>query len=155
MSLMTIAKLDELAEKHRSIPAPIVSEVQTKVKITARDARHEILGAIKIIARMCGMDMTQDVHPTELLVRRIDELEIEAQQREIEIKELRKALSAVGTVLEVHDDPFELRPASKWSKAELGQWIINAGESIKWVMQRAENALDPKHAVPIAADPEV
>jgi hypothetical protein len=154
MSLMTIAELDKLEQRHSYIiPAP-VQPAPKRPPITKRDAQHEILGAIKIIARMNGMDMTKDVHPTELLVSRIDELEAQADQLHKENEALRKALAAVGTVLEVHDDPFELKPSSKWSKAEMGNLIIGMCESIKWVMQRAENALDPQHAVPIVPDPE-
>jgi hypothetical protein len=151
---MTIAELDTLAQRHASSITPAPTPQPTRIQVTARDARHQILGGIKIIARICGVDMTQDIHPTEMLVQRIDSLEDLVKAQQAEIAEYRKALCAVGTVLEVHDDPFELRPSSKWSKAELGQWIISAGESIKWVMQRAENALDPAHAVPIAKDPD-
>lgn len=152
MSLMTINKLEELAQRHALVTTS--APVPGRVQITARDARHQILGGIKIIARICGVDMTQDIHPTEMLVQSIDKLEDLVRAQQAEIDGYRKALKAVGTVLENHDDPFQLKPSSKWSKAELGSWIINAGESIQWVMQRAENALDPHHIVPIAADPE-
>jgi hypothetical protein len=155
MSLMTIDRLEQLAQSHPIVStAPPVEAAPKRVTVTARDARHQILGGIKIIARICGIDMTQDISPAEMLVQRIEQLEAIRQQQMDEIAELRKALSTVGTVLEVHSDPFELRPSSKWTKTELAQWIINADESRKWVMQRAENALDPKHIVPIAADPE-
>ena len=124
-----------------------------------------VLGAIKIIARMSGMDMTQDVHPTELLVQRIDELEQQAQQREAEIKALkaekleavnghRKALRNIAAVLETYGDPFDAKPFSKWKNDEKGRWMLAVAESIKWAVQRADNVLDPVNAVPIAADPE-
>lgn len=166
--LITLAELEVLEAKHTSALAPVPPAPMERPKVTARDARHQILGGIKIIARICGVDMTQDIRPAEMLVQRIDELEEEAAKREAYIKQLiaeheaekshyRKALSAVSKVLDLYGgDPFEMKPISKWGKADLGKWMIAAGESIKWVMQRAENALDPDpdHVVPIAPDPE-
>jgi len=155
MSQITIADLDRLAAQHSTAIIPIEPAPRpTAPPITKRDTRQRILGAMKIMNFLCGGDMREEIDSTDFLVRRIDVLEAQHQQLQAEIAEYRKALAAVGTVLEIHDNPFELKPSSKWSKAELGQWILNAGESIQWVMQRAENALDPRHAVPIAADPE-
>lgn len=154
MSLMTIAELDTLAQRHASSITPAPAQSPTPIQVTARDARHQILGGIKIIARICGVDMTQDIHPTEMLVQRIDQLEELAKLQHAEIAEYRKALKAIGTVLDGHEDPFEVKPPSKWKKVEADKWMLAAGESIKWSMQRAENALDPKQAVPIAPDPE-
>lgn len=158
-----IADLEVLEATQKSIiPAPVME----RPRVTAHDARHQILGGIKIIARICGIDMTQDIYPAEMLVQRIDQLETEAAAREAYIRQLkaeqeaekshyRKALTAVGKVLDLYSgDPFELKPISKWDKASLGKWMIAAAESISWVMQRAENALDPDHAVPIIKDPE-
>jgi len=163
VSLMTIAELDQLEKRQQTIVA--TAPIPQPVKVTARDARHQVLGAIKIIARMSGMDMTQDVHPTELLVQRIDELEQQAQQREAEIKALkaekldavnghRKALRNIAAVLETYGDPFDAKPFSKWKNDEKGRWMLAVAESIKWAVQRADNVLDPVNAVPIAADPE-
>lgn len=143
-------------------------------RVTKRDAQHEILGAIKIIARLNGMSMVEQVHPTELLVRRIDQLEDEAAQREkdfhaltekyeaekasyqnankAEIAGYRKALRNIAVVLALYSDPFELKPFSKWKNDEKGKWIMAAGESVKWAVQRADNQLDPTNAVVIAAD---
>jgi hypothetical protein len=163
MSLMTIAELEQLEKRQHSIVA--TAPITQPVKVTARDARHQVLGAIKIIARMAGMDMTKDVHPTELLVQRIDELEAQAQAREAEItalkaekaaavKEHQKALRNIAAVLETYSDPFDVKPFSKWKNDEKGKWMLAVAESIKWAVQRADNQLDPVNAVPIAADPE-
>lgn len=143
MTLMTLAELEALTTRHIPPPPP---------PMTARDGRHQILGAIKIIARMSGMSMVTDVAPVELLVRRIDELEAEAQRREAEIQQYREALAAVGIALEAHSDPFEAKVASKWAKSDLVNWIQGVCQSITWVMTRAENALDPEHAQPVSRE---
>lgn len=148
---ITLQQLDALAEKHLSLP-PAPPEPKP---ITRRDARQQVLGAIKIIARMSGMSMVTDVHPTELLVQRIDELEAQSAAKDAHIARLEKALANASAVLELYaDDPFELKPISKWNKGELGKWMLAAMESIKWVVTRAENELDQAHAVPLIAGPK-
>lgn len=151
---ITIADLEVLEAQHSSAIMPIEPVNDALPPLTKRDVRQRLIASQKIMNWLCGGDMRDEINSTDFLVRRIDVLEAQHNQLQRENAELRKALSAVGTVLEVHDDPFALKPPSKWSKAELGNLIINVGESIKWVMQRAENALDPAHAVPIVADPE-
>lgn len=157
-------------------PPPPVMQEYRQPKVTARDARHQVLGAMKLIARMSGMDMTRDVHPTELLVERIDQLEEEMQalrrshEAELQklraahdaekdtyrnqIRELTRALRNVSIVLDNHYDPFELKPPSKWNKPDMGKWMMGVTESIKWAVQRIDNLLDPATAKPIAPDPE-
>lgn len=163
-----LADLDVLESSPTTItiaPAP--------PRVTRRDARHEILGAIKIIARMSGMSMIEDVHPTELLVRRIDQLEAEAAEREAQIvamkesfelekshyrnqiADCKKALRNISVVLDGHVDPFEVKPYKKWNKEDLGAWIMAVVGSMNWARQRADNLLDPVNAQPIAPDPEV
>jgi len=143
-------------------------------RVTKRDAQHEILGAIKIIARLNGMSMVEQVHPTELLVRRIDQLEDEAAQREKdfhaltekyeaekasyrqsmvgEIAGYKKALRNIAVVIDLYSNPFDALPFSKWKNEAKGKWMMAAAESIKWAVQRADNQLDPVNAVPIAPD---
>lgn len=175
---MTIADLENLEKRQQTIVA--TGPIPQPVKVTARDARHQVLGAIKIIARMSGMDMTRDVHPTELLVQRIDELERQAEEREAahqreieaiqnaktqEIDALttkhtnqttayKKALRNIAVVIQDYADPFDAKPFSKWKNNEKGAWMLAVAESVSWAVQRADNVLDPVNAVPIAADPE-
>ncbi len=147
---LTMAQLDALAEKHLTLPPPPEPK-----PITRRDARQQVLGAIKIIARMSGMSMVTDVHPTELLVQRIDELEAQAAAKDAIIARQEKALANISAVLELYaSDPFELKPISKWNKGELGKWMIEAADSMTWAMTRAENELVPEHAVPLIAGPK-
>ena len=158
-------------------PPPASMQPYRQPQVTARDARHQILGAIKIIARMSGMDMTSEVHPTELLVERIDQLEAanealrQAHEAEVQklreahdaekdtyrnqIREMTRALRNVSIVLDNHYDPFEVKPPSKWTKPDMGKWMQGVTESIKWAVQRIDNLLDPATAKPIAPDPEV
>ncbi len=141
--MMTIAQLERMIA-----PAPLPL-------IKGDQARQQMLGAMKMIARLAGMQGNDDVYATELFVRRVDELErlIDAQRKEIE--EYRKALLAISAALEAHTDPFGLRPASKWTKTEMAAALLAAGETITWATQRADNLLDPDHAQPIAKDPEI
>ncbi len=168
----TTVRLSDLEVLESQTPAIAIAPALPRV--TGRDARHQILGGIKIIARICGMSMVEDIHPAELLVRRIDQLEDEAAEREKTIQALRqqleaeknhyrnanqaeiagyrKALRNIAAVIEPYSDPFDLKPFSKWKNDEKGKWILAAGESIKWAVQRAENQIDPTNAVVIAAD---
>lgn len=163
-----LADLDVMEVPNQMIVKP------TLPRVTKRDAQHEILGAIKIIARLNGMSMVEQVHPTELLVRRIDQLEDEAAQREKDIQALiekyeaekshyqqstvneiagyKKALRNIAAVLEDYSNPFDALPFSKWKNEAKGKWMLAVAESIKWAVQRADNQLDPVNAVPIAAD---
>lgn len=163
--MLTMQRLDELAAKYSPPAASAIEIVPQRVPVTARDARHQILGAIKIIARMSGEDMTRDVHPTELLVSRIDKLEatVDAQRAEIErlkvakqdeIAGYKKALRNIATALSVYRRPFEDKPFSKWNNTAKGQWMIAVGETVDWAVQRADNQLDPVNAVVIAPDTE-
>lgn len=139
---MTLAQLEKLLA-----PAP-------PPPITADRARHEILGAMKLMARLAGVAMHEDVYPTELFVRRVDELETAIAAQRQEIARLRKALTAISGALEAHTDPFGVRPPSKWTKTEMGTALLAAAETIVWATQRIDNELDPAHAQPIAPDPE-
>ncbi len=151
---LTIADLERLAVRQSALAVVATPPAPARAKVTRRDAEHEILGAVKLIARINGMDSTKLVHPVELLVERIDQLEDAQTQLQQQNADLRKALSAISMVLEGHEDPFEVKPPSKWKKIEADKWMLAAGESIKWALQRAENALAPSNAVPIASDPE-
>jgi hypothetical protein len=114
---------------------------------------------MRMINHFSGAQMHREIDTVEFLSTRVDELEAqikdERERFETEKASYRKALGAVSKVLDLYSgDPFELKPASKWSKTEMGKWMLAAAESINWVMQRAENELDHDHAVPIAKDPE-
>jgi hypothetical protein len=160
MSHITIQDLEVLIAE---APPPAAVEVYRVPKVTARDARHQVLGAIKIIARMSGMDMTRDVHPTELLVERIDNLEaeIDVLRKELEaakaakqdeIAGYKKALRNIAARLEIYRQPFENLPFSKWKNDAKGKWMLAVGETVDWAVQRADNQLDPVNAVVIAPD---
>jgi len=157
---LTIADLEVIEAQHRAltlIPPPVDAAPRPRAPLTKNQTVHQILGGIKIIARLNGIDMTQDIYPAEMLNQRIEQLEDQNEQLQQEISELRKALMVVGSVLEVHASsyPFEDKAPSRVKRIDLDQWVQATAESIKHVMQRAENALDPQHIVPIAADPEV
>lgn len=143
---MTMQTLEAL--EARLAPAPLP-------KIAANAARHQILGAMKLIARMADMPMQEEVYPTELFVRRVDQLEDENDALRREVAECHKALAAISAALEAHTDPFGVKPSSKWTKTEMAAALLAAGETITWATQRADNLLDPDHAQPIAKDPEV
>lgn len=164
---LTIADLEviEAKETRRSL-------VPQRQPLSKHDATQRVLGGIKLIKFFYGGAMNDDVDAVDYLTSLVDQLEAEKAeqakrfeaekaallaQHESEKRHYRKALAAVAKVLDLYSgDPFELKPISKWGKADLGKWMIAAGESIQWVMQRAENALDPNpdHVVPIAPDPE-
>lgn len=153
---VTLADLEVLEAPKTIAPVPPAPAERALPPISKRDLRQQFVGVIRMINHLTGGDMREQVDSLDFLVRRNDALEEQIRQLEAEKASYRKALSAVGTVLDLYSgDPFELKVMSKWNKAELGNWMIAAAESIKWVMQRAENALDPDHAVPIAKDPEV
>lgn len=160
MSHITIHDLEVLIAEP---PPPAAVELYRVPKVTARDARHQVLGAIKIIARMSGMDMTRDVHPTELLVERIDNLEAEIDvlrqelaaakvAKQDEIAGYKKALRNIAARLEIYRQPFENLPFSKWKSDAKGKWMLAVGETVDWAVQRADNQLDPMNAVVIAPD---
>lgn len=152
-----MADLEILEAQQSSImPASIPAAPREKrlPPMTKRDLRQQFLGVARMINHLSGGDMREQIDNLDFMVRHIDLLEEEKTQLERDNAELRKALSAICTVLEGHEDPFEVKPPSKWKKVEADKWMLAAGESIKWVMQRAENALEPVNAVPIAADPE-
>jgi hypothetical protein len=154
-------------------PTTAIVKAEPVVKpMTKRDTRQRIIGAMKMINWLCGGEMQSEVDSTDFLVRRIDALEEEAAEREKTIQALRqqledeknhyrnqvsqytKALRNISVVLDGHSDPFELKAPSKWTKPQMGQWMINAVESMKWAIQRVDNLLDPINAVKIADDPE-
>jgi hypothetical protein len=162
--MLTMQQLDKLAEKYTS-PAiqQAIEPAPKRVQITARDARHQILGGIKIIARICGIDMTQDIYPAEMLVQRIDQLEDIVQAQRVEIERLKgakadeiagykKALRNIAARLELYRQPFENKPFSKWKNEDKGKWMLAVGETVDWAVQRADNQLDPVNAVVIAPD---
>jgi hypothetical protein len=156
---LKLADLEVLEARDSGAMRAIEKAEQHYKPITQRDARQRMIGMMKMINHFSGGDMRQEIDTIDFLVQRIDVLEEEnaklREQFEAEKLHYRQALAAVGKVIDLYSgDPFELKPISKWSKADLGKWMIAAGESIKWVMQRAENALDPDHAVPIVKDPE-
>jgi hypothetical protein len=163
--MLTMQRLDELAERYTSPPAAqqAIEAAPVRVQITARDARHQILGGIKIIARICGIDMTQDIYPAEMLVQRIDQLEDMVQAQRVEIERLKganrdeiagykKALRNIAARLEIYRQPFENKPFSKWKNDDKGKWMLAVGETVDWAVQRADNQLDPVNAVTIAPD---
>lgn len=132
-----------------------------------RDAKQQLLGAMRIINHLSGGDMRQQIDTVEFLSLRVDELEaqIEAMQKQFEAEKAsyrqsmvgeiagyKKALRNIAAVLALYSDPFDLKPFSKWKNDEKGKWMLAAAESIKWAVQRADNQLDPVNAVPIAAD---
>lgn len=138
MSQLTISDLDTLHKRYTPPPRPLLTKEQ---------ATQQVFGAIKLIKYFYGGKMHDDVEAVDYLCSRVDTLEAENAA-------LRQALSAISAVLEIHTSPFEDKAPSKVSRLDVNKWIIAAAESIKWVMQRAENALDPKHIVDIAKDPE-
>jgi len=122
--------------------------------IDARTARAQVVGMQKWVVWMSGGEMRDDVAANEILVGRIDELEDALAVKDAYIERLTKALANVGAVLEDYtDDPFEAKPMPKWNKGELGKRILAMVDSIKWVVTRAENELDPRHAVPLLPGP--
>jgi hypothetical protein len=88
------------------------------------------------------------------LVEQKEAFEAEKLGYQKQVKDMRQVLRSIALVMDGQVDPFELKPASKWSKAELGKWIIAAVENMNWARQRVDNYIDPKNAVPIAPDPE-
>lgn len=139
---MTIQQLEALLA-----PAPPPS-------VTADQARQQVLGGMKMLARMAGMGAQEDVQVADLFVRRVHELEQTIARLEQEIGGYRRGLMAISAAVEAHTDPFGLKPASKWTKTELAAWTLAAGETMTWAAQRADNLLDPAHFQPIARDPE-
>lgn len=152
-----LADLEVLEAQPKTLA--IVEAAPVRPLLTRRDAKQQILGAMRMINHFSGAQMHREIDTVEFLSSRVDELEAQLQKErerfEIEKAGYRKALTAVGKVLDLYSgDPFELKAASKWTKPDMGKWMLAAAESINWVMQRAENELDHDHAVPIAKDPE-
>lgn len=145
-TMMTMAQLDSLSA--RLAPAPLPA-------VTADAARNQVVGAIKMILRMSGVPMHEEVYATELFVRRVKELEdmIEALRKENE--KLARVLAQVGTVLEPHCDPFETKVPSKWKADDCKQWMQETAQSVRWAVTAADNAIDPRHEQPIAPGPEI
>lgn len=163
---MMIADLDKLAAQYGQIV------VQTPP--THRAPRQQIIGAMKMINWLCGGDMQQEIDSVDFLVRRIDKLEDQAQEREAYFKLVieryetekrhyqqqeqgliagyKKALRNIAAVLSAYSDPFDSKPFSKWNNVGKGQWMVAVAESVQWAVQRADNTLDPTNAVPIALD---
>ncbi len=164
---ITLADLDVMeAQPSSSLnivqPAPVKRPLLTK-----RDAKQQIIGGLRMINHFSGGDMRQEIDTVAFLTGRIDELEMQLEEERKafeaektsyqnanrnEIAGYRKALRNIAVVLALYSDPFELKPFSKWKNDEKGKWIMAAGESVKWAVQRADNQLDPINAVVIAAD---
>lgn len=156
VKLADLEVLEAQQPKALAISQPPIHE---RPLLKKRDAKQQIFGGLKIINHLSGGDMRQQIDAAEFLSNRVDELEDQLQKEreafEAEKLGYRKALESVGKVLDLYSgDPFELKAASKWTKPDMGKWMLAAAESINWVMQRAENELDHDHAVPIAKDPE-
>ena len=121
--------------------------------LTVVEMRNQILGGMKILVQLCGMRTESLIRPIEMFVHRIHDLETRITALEQENAEYRRALSNVSAVLEsyVEDDPEQ--PVAKMKITKLRDWVTSARESMKWVMQRSENALDPAHSEPITRGP--
>lgn len=122
--------------------------------IDARTARAQVVGMQKWVVWMSGGEMRDDVAANELLVERIDKLEDTLAAKDAHIDRLTKALDNMVAVLEPYsDNPFDLKPTSKWNKGDLAQRILSMVESVGWVVTRAENELRPDVAVPLLPGP--
>lgn len=174
---LTMRKLDELAAKYSApqlTPAPSTSSSaiepalsrESRMPITARDARQRIIGGLKMISYFCGGLMRPEIDQADFLVRRIDELEamVDTLRGEVaaakaakvdEIAGYKKALRNIAARLELYCDPFDTKPFSKWKNDEKGRWMLAASETVAWAVQRADNQLDPVNAIPIAPDEDV
>lgn len=167
MSLMTIADLENLAANHSQTITTVPTPKWQPPQLTKRDVRQRVFGTLKLLVFLCGGDMRQEVDAADFLVRRIDELERQAEEREAahqreieairngkteEIAGYKKALRNIAARLEIYRDPFDSKPFSKWKNDEKGKWMLAVGETIDWAVQRADNQLDPINAITIAAD---
>lgn len=165
--LADLADLTVMEAKPASTLAIIEPLQAQRPLLKRRDAKQQLLGAMRIINHLSGGDMRQQIDTVEFLSLRVDELEaqIEAMQKQFEAEKAsyqnanrneiagyKKALRNIAAVLMLYTDPFDLKPFSKWKNDEKGKWILAAGESVKWAVQRADNQLDPINAVVIAAD---
>ncbi len=162
VKLADLEVLEAQQPKALAISQPLIHE---RPLLKKRDAKQQILGGLKIINHLSGGDMRQQIDAAEFLSNRVDELEEQLQKErdafeaeklgyQKQVKDMRQVLRSIALVMDGQVDPFELKPSSKWSKAELGQWIIAAVENMNWARQRVDNYIDPKNAVPIAPDPE-
>lgn len=171
---MTMADLEILEAEHAPKGISVLSTKWQPPQLTKRDVRQRVFGTLKLLVFLCGGDMRKEVDAADFLVRRIDALEDEAQKRETYIQQLiekheaekvayrnsqrdviagyKKALRNIAGRLELYRTPFEELPFSKWKNEAKGKWMLAAGETIDWAVQRADNQLDPINAVVIAAD---
>lgn len=159
-----LADLEVLESKQRATSLAVQQTLLTK-----RDAKQQLIGAMRIINHLSGGDMRAQIDTVAFLSVRIDELEaqIETMRKQFEdekaiyqnskkdeIAGYKKALRNIAAVLEPYRNPFEVLPFSKWKNEQKGKWMLAVGESIDWAVQRADNQLDPTNAVVIAADTE-
>lgn len=160
---LTIQQLDQLVEKFASKPVPPKSEVivegtdrgQKRPLIDAKTARQQVVGMQKWVVWMSGGEMRDDVAANELLVEQIEEREAQLAAKDAIITRYEKALDNIYALLEMYaDNPFELRPVSKWNKGQLAQRILIMVENISWVATRVENELRPECAVPLMPGPK-
>lgn len=162
-----LADLDVMEAKPESSMEIIQPAPAQRPLLTRRDAKQQLLGAMRIINHLSGGDMRQQIDTVEFLSVRVDELEtLLAEERKAfeaekasyqramagEIAGYKKALRNIAVVLNIYSDPFDALPFSKWKNEAKGKWMMAATESIKWAVQRADNQLDPVNAVPIAPD---
>jgi hypothetical protein len=162
-----LADLDVMEAKPQSSIEVIQFATAQRPLFTKRDAKQQLLGAMRIINHLSGSDMRQKIDTVEFLSLRVDELEaLLAEERKAfedekvryqramagEIAGYKKALRNIAAVIEPYRNPFDALPFSKWKNEAKGQWMLAAAESIQWAVQRAENQIDPVNAVPIAPD---
>ncbi len=155
-------------------PLPAAPPERALPPISKRDLRQQFVGVVRMINHLTGGDMRDQVDTLDFLVRRVNELEARDDQREKDMQALRdqlalekdhyqkaiqneiagykKALRNISARLEIYRDPFDALPFSKWKNEAKGKWMLAAGETIDWAVQRADNQLEPVNAVPIAAD---
>lgn len=155
----------EVIEAQQAKTLVVVESAPVRPLLTKRDAKQQIFGAMRMINHFSGAQMHREIDTVEFLSNRVDEVEkllqeereafeAEKQGYQKQVKDMRQVLRSIALVMDGQVDPFELKPSSKWSKAELGQWIMAAVENMNWARQRVDNYIDPKNAVPIAPDPE-
>ena len=117
---LKLADLEVLEAQPKTLA--IVEPAPARPVLTRRDAKQQILGAMRMINHFSGAQMHREIDTVEFLSARVDELEaqLKAERDRFEAEKLhyRQALTAVGKVIDLYSgDPFELKPISKWSKA--------------------------------------
>lgn len=165
---LTLADLDVLEAPAQTL-AIVEPPAVKRPLLTRRDAKQQLIGAMRMINHFSGGDMRQQIDTVAFLSTRVDELEMQLEEERKafeaekasyrkqladEIAGYKKALRNIASVLDMYSDPFEIKPFSKWKNDEKGKWMMAAAESIKWAVQRADNQLDPVNAVAIAPDAE-